>query len=293
VPDRDERNTVVVDNNTVENHIEEPPEAWPEETGGGKRAKARSYFRDHPRAKWVILAVALLLALAVYLVWRHYSVRETTDDAQVDAHIIPVSARVGGTVTKVNVENNTFVKAGEILVQLDPTDYNVALQRAEADYREAVLDAVVAGATVEVPEALVEARARELWDRMLHSLGHQGISKDAYLGIAGKSEDEIVAEAKPDAEQALRREAVIAAVIEAEQIEPSDGDVLAALQPTATREGTTPEKLRQRLESSGRLDDLREDLAQRAAIDFLVEHANPIDPGRAAAREKLWTPDKG
>jgi trigger factor len=166
-------------------------------------------------------------------------------------------------------------------------------QRAEAEYREAVLDAVVAGATVTVPDTLIDARARELWERMLHSLGHQGISKDAYLQIAGKAEEEILEEAKPDAEQALRREAVIAAVIEAEQIEASDGDVLAALQASATREGATPEKLRQRLESAGRLDELREDLAQRAAIDYLVEHATPIEPERAAAREKLWTPDKG
>ena len=165
-------------------------------------------------------------------------------------------------------------------------------QRADAEYREAVLDAVVAGATVTVPDALVEARARELWERMLHSLGHQGISKDAYLQISGKTEEEILDEAKPDAEQALRREAVIAAVIEAEDIAPSDGDVLAALQASATRESTTPEKLRERLESAGRLDELREDLAQRAAIDFLVEHANPIAPERAAAREKLWTPGK-
>jgi trigger factor len=165
-------------------------------------------------------------------------------------------------------------------------------QRADAEFREAVLDAVVAGATVDVPETLVDARARELWERMLHSLGHQGISKDAYLQISGKTEEEILAEAKPDAEQALRREAVIAAVIEAEQIEPSDGDVLAALQASATRESTTPEKLRERLESAGRLDELREDLAQRAAIDYLVEHATAIAPERAAAREKLWTPGK-
>jgi trigger factor len=165
--------------------------------------------------------------------------------------------------------------------------------RADAEFREAALDAVVAGATVDVPATLVDARARELWERMLHSLGHQGISKDAYLQISGKTEEEILDEAKPDAEQALRREAVIAAVIEAEDIEPSDGDVLAALQASATRESTTPEKLRQRLESAGRLDELREDLAQRAAIDLIVEHATPIDPGRAAAREKLWTPDKG
>jgi trigger factor len=151
-------------------------------------------------------------------------------------------------------------------------------QRADAEYREAVLDAVVAGATVEVPAALVDSRSRELWERMLHSMSHQGISKDAYLQISGKTEEEILEEAKPDAEQALRREAVIAAVIEAEGIEPSDGDVLDALQASAARENTTPEKLRDRLDSAGRLDELREDLAQRAAIDYLTEHATPVAP---------------
>ena len=108
--------------------------------------------------------------------------------------------------------------------------------RVEAEFREAVLDAVVADSKVEVPATLVDARAQELWERMLHSLSHQGITKEAYLRIAGREEDEILEEAKPDAEQALRREAVIAAVVEAEGIEPSEGDVLDALQTTAARE---------------------------------------------------------
>jgi trigger factor len=82
-------------------------------------------------------------------------------------------------------------------------------------------------------------------------------------------------------------------VIEAESIEPSDCDVLDALQASAARENTSPEELRDRLEKAGRLDELREDLAQRAAIDLVAKHATPIDPGRAAARDKLWTPDKG
>jgi trigger factor len=165
--------------------------------------------------------------------------------------------------------------------------------KVEAEFREAVVDAVVRDAKVDVPEALVEARARELWDRMLHSLGHQGISRDAYLRIAGQSEDEILAQARPDAEQALRREAVIAAVVEAEDIEPSDGDVLDALQAAAARENTTPEKLRERLDKAGRLDDLRDDIAQRQAVDFLTEHAKPITVEQAQARDKLWTPEKG
>jgi trigger factor len=163
-------------------------------------------------------------------------------------------------------------------------------RQLEGEFREAVLDAVVDKATVTVPAALVEARARELWDQMLHSLAHRGISKDAYLSIADKSEQELLDEAKPDAERALRREAVLAAVIEAEGIEPSDGDVLDALQQTAVQQGTTPEKLRKRLEQQGRLDELKDDLAQRRAVELLAERAEPISPERAAAREKIILP---
>ncbi|HWI72142.1 MAG TPA: trigger factor, partial [Baekduia sp.] len=146
-------------------------------------------------------------------------------------------------------------------------------RKIEAEFREAALDKVVEGATVEIPESLVEARARELWDQMLHSLSHRGITKDAYLRIAQKTEDELLEEARPDAEQALRREAVLAAVIEAEDITPSDGDVLDALQDSAIQQGTTPEKLRKRLDQQGRLDELVEDLAQRAAVELLAERA--------------------
>ena len=164
--------------------------------------------------------------------------------------------------------------------------------KAEAEYREAVIDAVADKAKIDVPEALARARAAELWERMVHSLSHQGINKEMYLQISGKDEEEIVTEALPDAERALRREAVLAAVVEAEGIEPGDGDILDALQSTAAREDTTPEKLRAKLDKAGRLDDLREDLAQRAAVDFLVEHAKPIAAERAEAREKIWTPEK-
>src|SRR3954471_13442564 len=165
--------------------------------------------------------------------------------------------------------------------------------RVESEFREAVLDAVVDKATVEVPDTLVEARAREMWERMLHSLAHQGITRDVYLQMAGKAEEELLAEAHPDAARAIRREAVIAAVMEAEGIEASDGDVLDALEPSAAREGIQPEKLRERLEKSGRLDEVREDLAQRQTVAFLAQPAKPITTEQARVRDKLWTPEKG
>jgi len=161
----------------------------------------------------------------------------------------------------------------------------------DSEFREAVLDAVVANATVDVPAALVEARAVELWDQMLHSLSHRGLSKEGYLTYAGKTETEILDEAKPDAERALKREAVLAAVVAAEAIEPSEEELAEALAPTAAREGQQPAKLLERVRNAGTLDTLRDDVATRKAMDLLAERAKPIPAAQAQARERLWVPD--
>ncbi|MET0686599.1 MAG: trigger factor [Solirubrobacteraceae bacterium] len=147
--------------------------------------------------------------------------------------------------------------------------------RVEAEFREAALDAAVANATVEVPEALVEARSRELWDQMLHSLSHQGINKEMYLQISGRSEEDIVSEGKVDAERQLKREAVLAAVVAAESIEPSEDEVLAALEEAAPQERTSAKKLLERMKSANRLDTFKADLAHRKALDLLTESAKP------------------
>ena len=169
-------------------------------------------------------------------------------------------------------------------------------QRAvEREFRGAVLDAAVTASAVSVPDALIDARNQETWERTLHSLEHRGLSKQAFLQLAGKTEEEVLAEARPDAEQALRREAVLSAIIAAEAIEPSEEELLARLveqlpleqRPTSSGEQA---KLLERLRKAGRLGELREDVAADHALDELVAAAHPLDPGLAAAREKLWTP---
>ena len=165
----------------------------------------------------------------------------------------------------------------------------------EREFRGAVLDAAVTASAVSVPDALIDARNQETWERTLHSLEHRGLSKQAFLQLAGKTEEEVLAEARPDAEQALRREAVLSAIIAAEAIEPSEEELLARLveqlpleqRPTSSGEQA---KLLERLRKAGRLGELREDVAADHALDELVAAAHPLDPGLAAAREKLWTP---
>ncbi|HEX3804461.1 MAG TPA: trigger factor [Solirubrobacteraceae bacterium] len=148
----------------------------------------------------------------------------------------------------------------------------------EHEFERDVLDAVAAEATIEVPHQLVHARAHEMVEETIASLARQGISKEMYLQISGQDEEQMAHEAEEEAEKTLRREAVIAAVVEAEKIEPTEAHVLEALEPTAERSKTTTEKLLQELESSGRLGRLRAELANRQAAHWLVEHAKPVAP---------------
>src|SRR6185437_8998286 len=114
-------------------------EPWPEEAEPTARGgRAQGYFRAHPRAKWILLAIIIIVVGVGYAVWSYYASRESTDDAQIDGHIVPISARVGGTVEKVNVDDNQYVEAGTVLVQLDPTDYQVAVDRARAELQDAM-----------------------------------------------------------------------------------------------------------------------------------------------------------
>ncbi len=163
-------------------------------------------------------------------------------------------------------------------------------QKVQADFREAALDAVVARAEVGLTPDLIGARAREMWERMLHSLSHRGISREAYLQVAGREEADIIAELEPDAERALRREAVLTAIVAAEGISPSEEQLLEAVRPVADREDMEPAKLLADLRVSGRLEEVREDLAARMAVELIAERATAIPQAQARAREELWTP---
>jgi trigger factor len=163
----------------------------------------------------------------------------------------------------------------------------------EREFEEAVLQAAADNATVDVPDALVHARAHEMVEQSFTALTRQGISREMYLQIAGKSEHELAEEAEPEAAQALRREAVLAAIVEAEEVAPTDEDLIEALRPAAERDGSDPAEVVETLRRSGRLDQLRDDVAARQALERLVESATPISVSAAEAREALWTPDKG
>ena len=169
---------------------------------------------------------------------------------------------------------------------------NADEQAIEREFEEAVLQAATDEAQVELPDQLVHARAHEVLEQTMSALARQGISKEAYLRLAGKDEESLAHDAEPDAASALRREAVLAAIVAAEQIEPTDEELVEALRPAAERDGSDPVQLVEQLRKAGRLESLREDVASRQAVELLVREASAITVDQAQAREKLWTPGK-
>ena len=97
----------------------------------------------------VVIAVIVLLVVG-FFIYRYVTSYESTDDAQVDGHINSISARISGHVIKLNVQDNQYVQAGTVLVEIDPADYQLAYERAKADFEDAQAAAVAAGVSVPI-----------------------------------------------------------------------------------------------------------------------------------------------
>jgi trigger factor len=108
--------------------------------------------------------------------------------------------------------------------------------------------------------------------------------------MQGKTREELVTDMESDAERALRREATLSAVADAEAIEVSEAEMLDALGPGEQGEG--PEPLLERLRANGRDALLREEVRLRKAAILIADAATPIPQEQAVARDKLWTPEK-
>jgi membrane fusion protein, multidrug efflux system len=139
----------------------------------GEDLDRRIELRDHDGAKFgtsggsswfrrinkrVLLLVLLIIALGAVspFVWNYLQSYESTDDAQIDGHIDPLSSRIDGTVIRVHPENNDRVKAGQLLVEIDPRDYEVAVAQAKA--RLALAIAQVASAKQDYAAAVANVR---------------------------------------------------------------------------------------------------------------------------------------
>jgi trigger factor len=157
--------------------------------------------------------------------------------------------------------------------------------------REAAVDALVEASDVETVEPLVERRTAELWTGMARSLQRRGISAETYLMMTGQSAEEVVAQLRTEAERSLKRELVLDAVATKLGLEVADEEIDELIR-EQTVDGDDAEASAQVLRDSGGYEKLRADLRLKKALDEVVAGVKRIPVELAAAREKLWTPEK-
>jgi membrane fusion protein, multidrug efflux system len=135
-----------------------PERDAPADSAGVADLPTSTYPRRRSYKRWIILASLVALAVAGAFLWHFLSGFESTDDAQVDVHLYPVSARVSGYIQKVNVGDNQWVNEGATLVEIDPKDYEVALARAQATFETS--ESTAKGLNIDVPISSVDTSSQ-------------------------------------------------------------------------------------------------------------------------------------
>src|SRR5208282_84750 len=130
-----------------ETHSAEPPPSH-----------ASEFFRKRPGARMFLIGAILVLLVGGFFAWRYFSSYESTDDAEVDGHLMPISARISGYVAKVKVDDNQFVQAGDVLVEIDPRDYQVAVDQARAALADS--QATAQSMNIDVPVSSVNTSSQ-------------------------------------------------------------------------------------------------------------------------------------
>jgi membrane fusion protein (multidrug efflux system) len=129
----------------------EQPESRPKPLPATERDfRTRPSRTANPGFRIGVIIAAVVLLVVGFFIYRYVSSYESTDDAEVDGHINSISPRISGHVVSLNVNDNQYVQAGTVLVEIDPTDYQVAYEKAKAEFEDAQATAVGAGVNVPI-----------------------------------------------------------------------------------------------------------------------------------------------
>jgi trigger factor len=164
-------------------------------------------------------------------------------------------------------------------------------EELEIRFREATVDALVKASDVETVEPLVERRTAELWSGIARSLQVRGISTETYLTMTGQSAEEVVARLRAEAEQSLARELILDAAADQLSVEVADEEIDDLIN-SQSEEGDDVEESKRLLQENGGYERIRADLRLKKALDEIVAGVKRIPVELAAARDKLWTPEK-
>jgi trigger factor len=186
-----------------------------------------------------------------------------------------------------------FDTLGELRASIEGTLREQLDAEVDAAFRVAAVDELVRASQVQPALPLIRTRAADLLTGFARSLERRGVSIETYLAASGGSAEELQRQMVLEAAVSISRELALEALAERAGIEVSDDEVKAYLREEAESAGEEdPDGLVEDVWAHGQQESIREDLRLRAALDRLVADVKPIAPDLAAARDKLWTPEK-
>jgi trigger factor len=162
----------------------------------------------------------------------------------------------------------------------------------ELKLRQDAVDALVAASKFDSIEPMVERRTAELASGFVRSLERRGLSLETYLAMTGQTQEQIIGRLRSEAEQALKRELALDAVADRLELEVADEEIEALVRAEAEESGEDPDAFLAAARNGAGFEQLRSDLRMRKALDEVVAGVKRIPVELAAAREKLWTPEK-
>jgi trigger factor len=186
-----------------------------------------------------------------------------------------------------------FDTLGELRADIHERVRAVVDAQADQRYRASVLDALGAELKTPVPDALVQSRLQSMTRSLASELEARGIAVADYLQATGMTGEELVADMRLQAEDAVRKDLALEAVAAAEGIEVTDEMIEAWVREQAAEAGEDVDaSVAGLLGDPATLTALRQDLQAQKALDIVVENAKAITPEQADAKQKLWTPEK-
>jgi trigger factor len=162
----------------------------------------------------------------------------------------------------------------------------------ELKLRQDAVDTLVAASTFDSIEPMVERRTAELATGFVRSLERRGLGLETYLAMTGQTQEQIIGRLRSEAEQALKRELALDAVADRLELEVADEEIEALVREEAEESGEDPDAFLAAARDGAGFEQLRGDLRMRKALDAVVAGVKRIPVELAAAREKLWTPEK-
>jgi trigger factor len=166
-------------------------------------------------------------------------------------------------------------------------------EEVESQFRAAAVDALVEASNIHPSGPLVEGRTSELLNGLVRSLERRGISPETYLAVSNQTPQQLEERLRAEATRSVARELALEAVADKAGLEVTDDELREFVREHADAEGDEADEVVERLFESGRQELLRDDLRMRKAMDRVAADVERIPLELAAAREKLWTPEKG